>query len=451
MNLLNKEQTQFIRSEVKRRGIKLPDLEEDLVDFICTAVENELQYEPDFNIAFQKVVDTIKPNELKMAQERTEELLSNKVSLLQKIVFSALSLLGMGFVLLMFAIPFASSIILVSTLTLLILYLYSNIRWYISFNDYSIRQKLVLSAGLSVVCLLLLAFIFKLNHYSGAGIMLVSSLGILIFLPIIFNIYFFIKKGNTQLTFILPIIARNRFKIELVLLIMLLLGFIARFLLLNTLGNMLIIVSLFCLGIIFTSYTWQFYVAANKKIDQVLLLITSTICYIIFLTVALFKIMNWPLPFGGWNDISFVLLGLLAVVWYGRGLIYQKSRKYVLLFFFSCLLSAYALLLFMHMSQQEAVAKIIYNIPVLLLFTSLVFAFYKHTLFRALSVFLLAYYLLAFPYLLMPNKKIIEWVYQYDPEFVALYTRTYNEPDASGSWKELLEYEHKARTLSSKK
>jgi hypothetical protein len=84
---------------------------------------------------------------------------------------------------------------------------------------------------------------------------------------------------------------------------------------------------------------------------------------------------------------------------------------------------------------------------VLIVFGAVLLYFYKHTLFRALAVFLLGYYLLAFPYLLMPNKGVIEHVYGYNPEFVELYNQTYSNPDNNAQWKQLLEYEHKARNF----
>jgi hypothetical protein len=83
----------------------------------------------------------------------------------------------------------------------------------------------------------------------------------------------------------------------------------------------------------------------------------------------------------------------------------------------------------------------------LIVFAAVLLYFYKHALFRALTVFLLGYYLLAFPYLLMPNKAVIENVYGYNPEFVELYNETYTNPEDAAQWRQLLEYEHKARNF----
>jgi hypothetical protein len=235
--------------------------------------------------------------------------------------------------------------------------------------------------------------------------------------------------------------------IETILLLMLVFGFVARFLLINGLGNMLIIISLFCLAILFTSYSWSYYTAAKPRSSQLLLLLTSTVCYVFFLVVALFKIMHWPLPLGTFADISFILLALLTLGWYSRQFFIHKNSKYFFIFLCTCLLTGYALLLFLGMSQHPFVAGNIYNIPVLIVFGAVLLYFYKHTLFRALAVFLLGYYLLAFPYLLMPNKGVIEHVYGYNPEFVELYNQTYSNPDNNAQWKQLLEYEHKARNF----
>jgi hypothetical protein len=447
MILLNKDQTQIIRSEIQRRGIKHRGLEEDLVDFLCTAVEHEMTHEPDFDKALQIVLNTLTPNELKMTQERTEELLNNKLSFLQIMAYCALALLGFGFLLIMFAMPYAPQVVLGATSLLVLLYVYSNIRWYFTFDHKSLKQKLVLSAGLFVVFLLLLGFIFKINHFKGANVMMISSVTILIFMPVVFSIYFFSRQGNTQLTFVLPLIKQYKSSMEAILLLMLVLGFVARLLLINGLGNMLIIISLFCLSILFTSYTWSYYTLAHNKGQQLLLLSASIACYVSLLTVALFKMMHWPLPLRKWSDISFVLLALLAFAWYSRQLFIHKTSRYFLLFVSTCLLSGYALLLFMGISQQEAVAWLIYNIPVLLMIVGMLIYFYKHSLFRALAVFLLGYYLLAYPYLLMPNKTLIEKVYRYNPEFLELYHQTYKEPSNTDQWKQLLEYEHKARNF----
>jgi hypothetical protein len=210
---------------------------------------------------------------------------------------------------------------------------------------------------------------------------------------------------------------------------------------------MLIIVSLFCLSILFISYTWLYYRTDNKKSLQFLLLCTSIACYVSLLVVALFKIMHWPLPLDRWSDISFMLLALLAFAWYSRQLIVHKTVRYFLLFICTCLLSGYALLLFLGLSQHQAIAGIIYNIPVLILLIGILVFFYKHTLFRTLAAFLFGYYVLAYPYLLMPNKAVIERVYGYNPEFVELYRQTYSQPENTDQWKQLLEYEHKARNF----
>lgn len=130
MKHLNKEQTEIIRKEIQQKGIKLPDLEEDILDFVCTAIEQELQSGEDFESARQKVFHNLRPNELQITQQTTEEMLSNRLNLLQKLSLTVLGLTGVGFIMVILSLPYARVLLLLSVIALVILYLYTSVRWY---------------------------------------------------------------------------------------------------------------------------------------------------------------------------------------------------------------------------------------------------------------------------------------------------------------------------------
>jgi hypothetical protein len=73
---LTKEQTKLIRSEITQRGISHPDLEDDLLDHICSAVEDHMDSGDSFELAFALVMSNFQQYELQKVQERTQALLS---------------------------------------------------------------------------------------------------------------------------------------------------------------------------------------------------------------------------------------------------------------------------------------------------------------------------------------------------------------------------------------
>lgn len=445
MKYVTKQQTDLIRKEVQRRGIKLPDLEEDIVDFICTAVEHELESEPNFDFALENVFATIKPLELQLAQQTTEALLSNKVGLLQRLAYISLAFLGLGLLLLIFAMPFGRTVLFVSATSLAVLYLYSNLRWYYTLDAFRIRHKLLVSivAFLSVV--LFLGSVFKLLHLPGASWMLIGSVVPLLVAPLYISVHFFIRKKDTWRQY--AFIEKHTPKVEGGLLVLVLIGFSARFLLINYLGNILLITALFGFSVLFLSYTWHFYVRENTRAYRILLLSSSTLAYILFLATGLFKLMGWKLLPLGLSNLPFLLLALLALLWYGKCFVSQLNLQSVLLFISSAIFGAYALLLFLRQSQRETFVEYVYNGPVLLLLVGLLVVFYQHQLFKVLAISLLAYYLLAYPYALMPNRKVILTVYHYDPQFIELYQKRYTDSVSDQYWKQLLEYKHQPRKL----
>lgn len=439
MKHLNKEQTEIIRNEIQQKGIKLPELEEDILDFVCTAIEQELKTGADFESARQKVFHTLRPNELKITQETTEEMLSKRHSVLQKLLFTMSGLTGLGFIMVILSLPYAKVLLILSVTVLVILYLYTSFRWFYRSDALKNRHKLLLLFVVLFLVILFLALIFKIYSFPGANYMLIGSVIPLIFLPVYLSSLFFFRKKDSWLKY--TIIEKHFRKAEWILLSLLLLGFSARFLLINYLGNMLIITSLFGFSVLFLAYTWHFYIQENRKEYRLLLFISSLTAYVLFLAAGLFKILGWVFP-AGLGNWPFLLISLVALFWYGRRVIVERSVDSAAIFMASIIFGFYAILLFLNSSQNVPIVHFVYNVPVLILFTGLLFIFFRHLLFKALSVSLLAYYFLTFPYTLMPNRQVILTVYQSDPHFIELYRKSCLDPENDLYRKKLLEYQH---------
>jgi len=130
MAQLNDLQIAFINEEIRARGVYLDDLQEDLLDHICTAIESRIDERETFESAFHQTLRLFGPGGLMQVQEQTLLLLTQMNETMKK--------LSMGF-------------------------------------------------GLASAALLLAGMFFKIMHWPGGGIMLVSGnfFLVLFYLPFI--------------------------------------------------------------------------------------------------------------------------------------------------------------------------------------------------------------------------------------------------------------------------
>ena len=70
---LNSDQVEFIRQDICRRGITIPDLADGIADHICCFMENDL--ETDFAKAYTRALDAFGENGLENIQKETILLL----------------------------------------------------------------------------------------------------------------------------------------------------------------------------------------------------------------------------------------------------------------------------------------------------------------------------------------------------------------------------------------
>jgi len=130
MQQLSEQQVELISAYIKQNGVAQNELHDDLLDHVCTSMENKLQQGASFEDAFQQTIKLFGPGGLKQVQQDTFELLTEMNETMKKVTF--------GF-------------------------------------------------GLTSIFLLLAGTIFELQHWSGAGIMFVlgSALLTMVYLPLI--------------------------------------------------------------------------------------------------------------------------------------------------------------------------------------------------------------------------------------------------------------------------
>lgn len=125
---LTELQVAFVIEEIRLRGVRLHGLQEDLTDHICTAIESRIDSGESFETAFHNTMKLFGPGGLMQVQEQTLFLLTQM-------------------------------------------------------NE--TMKKLTTGFGLATVALLLAGIFFKIMHWPGAGVMLVSgnALLVLFYLP----------------------------------------------------------------------------------------------------------------------------------------------------------------------------------------------------------------------------------------------------------------------------
>ncbi len=74
---LKKNQIRFIEVDLGKRGVHYPPLKEDLVDHICTEVENRMENGVRFKDAYNEALDLFLPAELSQIQNKTVKTLTN--------------------------------------------------------------------------------------------------------------------------------------------------------------------------------------------------------------------------------------------------------------------------------------------------------------------------------------------------------------------------------------
>ena len=100
MSSLTDLQVELIRGNIRQNGIEMTDLEDDLLDHICCALEEELNVNSSFESAYSKIKSLVCPNGYREIQEETTQLLTLKFNKMRKtmnilgIIGSALLLVG---------------------------------------------------------------------------------------------------------------------------------------------------------------------------------------------------------------------------------------------------------------------------------------------------------------------------------------------------------------------
>jgi Ca2+/Na+ antiporter len=197
------EQVDFILHEIEARGVTIEDLQWNLLDHMCCIIEHEMSEKDDFNEFFKRLLPRFFNDNLREIQEETELLLTFKHFYAMKKTVNISGLLAailtlMGSVLKVFHLPGASICFVLGIAFFSLIFLPLMIA--LKFRDEGTKtDKLVLSFGFLVGIITSLGFLFKLMHWPGANMLMLS--GLVSFTFVYVPIYFFSRIRRPELKF----------------------------------------------------------------------------------------------------------------------------------------------------------------------------------------------------------------------------------------------------------
>ena len=192
MYKLSEEQIEFISADIKKRGIELNDLHDNILDHVCCMIENNLEENGDFGKFYSNTIVKFYKNELWEIEEETISLLifknfyaMKKVMLISGFISSFFLMTGILFKFLHWPGASAMLVLGIGSCSLIFLPLLFVLKVKESVD---LKNKFIVLVGmLSAICLSL-GILFKIMHWPGANLLGVTAIISLIglFLPIYF-------------------------------------------------------------------------------------------------------------------------------------------------------------------------------------------------------------------------------------------------------------------------
>lgn len=190
MKELTEKQVEQVELQLEERGVSLYELRESLLDHVCCAIEQQLEYGKSFSDAFEEAFSAFGQHGLLRIQLETEELLNQKenpmkqTSFISGIIAGALIAIGSYFKMQHWA--GANILTLVGMVTILVVFIPSifvtNYK-----NEFSTAGKISQISGMISISAFLMGALFKFMHWPMANVLMYAGVGgsLLIYLPLL--------------------------------------------------------------------------------------------------------------------------------------------------------------------------------------------------------------------------------------------------------------------------
>lgn len=202
MYCISDQQMDFILDDIRRNGILLEDLQLNLLDHVCCIIEQELEENGNFEQFYFTVIRRFYKSRLGEIEEETQFLLTFKNYYFMKKAMivsgtAAALILSFGILLKFLHMPGANiSIILgIVLFGLVFLPLMATLRIK---EQPVLRDRVLLLVGCLAAIGVSFAILFKLQHWPGANMLGLLSMGILVLVYLPVNFITGIRKPDTK-------------------------------------------------------------------------------------------------------------------------------------------------------------------------------------------------------------------------------------------------------------
>ncbi|SKC48698.1 hypothetical protein [Ohtaekwangia koreensis] len=190
---LSDEQVEYIRNRIRRSGIEITSLQDDVLDHLCCEVEKKMEEKVTLDAALTEAIQQLAPEGLAELEQETLVLLNSKIITMKKVMYGiglvSTSSMSIGLTFKILHMPGGDQLVTYGFLTFALIFLPLVVTSYFKVNiqaGWSDKLRIVLgivsalATGLSVV--------FKLFHLQGADILLLSGAAVFSFgfLPFLF-------------------------------------------------------------------------------------------------------------------------------------------------------------------------------------------------------------------------------------------------------------------------
>jgi GldL N-terminal domain/GldM N-terminal domain len=193
MYSLSNNEISLIENWVDEAEITFSHLRDDLIDHLCCDIENEINDGEEFQKAYEKVKEKTTLFGLKEIQEDTVLLINKRYRFMKNTmkIFGTISMatLAIGSLFKMFHWPGASYLIVLGFLLMCFVFFPATIWVLRKESKFKGRKSFAVITFLSFV-ILMIGILFKIQHWPGASMMLLTGLGMIcfVFLPtLIYN------------------------------------------------------------------------------------------------------------------------------------------------------------------------------------------------------------------------------------------------------------------------
>ena len=204
MYTLSEQQIDHILNDIKHRGVEMEDLQLNLLDHICCIIESDLDQGGDFESHYQKTIPKFFKKELKEIEDETIYLLTfknyyamKKTMIITGIVSVSLFIIGSLFKMMHWP---GANVMLVSGIVLFSLLFLPLILILKTRDVSSKRDKLITAISSFIGILISIAVLVAVMHWpgSGSGVFWLTAIGVSVFALI--PVYFFtgIRNPDTR-------------------------------------------------------------------------------------------------------------------------------------------------------------------------------------------------------------------------------------------------------------